>query len=278
MEEEKELACFCAYLQTRERSEGTIEKYRRDLKRYFRDVNADKWLTHEGAVQWRDALVRQGYAAVSINAMLAAVNGYFVFRQRLDCCARPLKRQRRAFCDPDRELDPQEYRCLLRTARKEKQNRLLMILQTMASTGIRVSELQHITVEAVHQGHAAVHCKGKCREIFLPRALCEKLSRWCKKQGLVSGSVFVTRSGHPIDRSNLWREMKALCKRAGIACNKVFPHNLRHLFARAFYKIEKNLSKLADLLGHSSIETTRIYIMESGREHQRLIDQMHLLL
>lgn len=146
MEEEKELACFCAYLQTRERSEGTIEKYQRDLKRYFRDVNADKWLSHEGAVQWRDALVRQGYAAVSINAMLAAVNGYFIFRRRMDCCARPLKRQRRAFCAPDRELDPQEYRCLLRTARKEKQNRLLMILQTMASTGIRVSEF------AAHHG------------------------------------------------------------------------------------------------------------------------------
>lgn len=278
MNAEKEVSRFRGYLESRERSQGTIEKYVRDLRRYFRETAPDSWISHEAAVRWRDSLLEQGYAAVSVNAMLAAVNGYFAFRNRMDCCARPLKRQRRAFCDPDRELERAEYLCLLRTARRNKQNRLLLILQTMASTGIRVSELEFITLEAAQRGHAAVHCKGKCRDIFLPEALCQKLKQWCSKHHIVSGSVFVTRSGHPIDRSNLWREMKALCKRAGVACKKVFPHNLRHLFARAFYKVEKNLSKLADLLGHSSVETTRIYIMESGREHQRLVDQMHLLL
>lgn len=276
MDLEQELEDYRAYLQLQERSEGTVQKYLRDLARYFRET--DQWMDHAAVVQWRDGLVAKGYAAVSVNAMLAAVNGYFVFRRRRDCCARPLRVQRKAFCDPERELDRGEYLRLLQAARNGKQKRLLLILQTLASTGIRVSELRHITVEAVAHGHASVQCKGKCREVFLPQKLCRKLKQWCSSCKIQSGCVFVTRSGHPVDRSNLWREMKALCKQAGVAENKVFPHNLRHLFARAFYKIEKNLSKLADLLGHSSIETTRIYIMESGREHQRLMEQMHLLL
>ena len=278
MKFQKELESYRAYLVSQERSRGTVEKYLRDLSRFFRETKREKWLSHEGAVEWRNQLLSRGYAAVSVNSMLAAVNGYFVFRRRRDCCARPLKVQRRAFCDAKRELNRGEYLRLLKTAQNCRNNRLLMILQTMAATGIRVSELRFITVEAVRRGRAAVQCKGKCREIFLPRGLCRKLKSWCASQQIHSGSVFVTRTGNPIDRSNLWREMKALCQQAGVARDKVFPHNLRHLFAKAFYQVEKNLSKLADLLGHSSIETTRIYIMESGREHQRLIEQMHLLL
>lgn len=274
----EELRQYAAYLAKRERSAGTIENYLRNVQMYFAQTPPDNRLSHAAAVRWREMLEQRGYAAASINAMLAAVNGYFVFCGHAECCARPLKVQRRAFCDEDRELSEQEYHRLLKAARNMHKGRLLMVLQTLASTGIRVSELQFITVEAVRQGHATVHCKGKCREIFLPRDLCRKLENWCRTQGRTSGAVFVTAGGRPLDRSNLWREMKALCKQAGVACKKVFPHNLRHLFARAFYKLEKNLSKLADLLGHSSIETTRLYIVESGKEHQRLVNKMHLLL
>lgn len=274
----QELKRYAAYLTKRERSAGTIENYLRNIQLYFAQTPPNRRMSHGAAMHWRDMLEQKGYAVASINAMLAAVNGYFVFCGHAECCVRPLKVQRRAFCDADRELNEQDYHRLLKAARDAHKERLLMVLQTLASTGIRVSELQFITVEAIHRGHATVHCKGKCREIFLPEGLCRKLEKWCRAQGRTSGTVFVTSGGQPLDWSNLWREMKALCKQAGVASDKVFPHNLRHLFARAFYKVEKNLSKLADLLGHSSIETTRVYIVESGREHQRLINKMHLLL
>ena len=227
---------------------------------------------------WRDSLVARGYSAASVNAMLAAVNGY------QECCgnpqgkAKPLKCQRRVFCDAGRELNRVEYFRLLQAARETGHKRTLLVLQTLCATGIRVSELAYITTEAVRRRRAAIRCKGKCREILLPSQLCKRLERWCTRQHIHSGPVFLTRNGRPLDRVAIWKEMKALCKRAGVSEKKVFPHNLRHLFARTFYGIEKNLSKLADLLGHSSIETTRIYIMESGAEHQRLLEQMHLLL
>lgn len=210
--------------------------------------------------------------------MLAAVNGFFVFYGRRDCCAKPMKIQRKAFRDPGRELTRNEYNRLLQTAKRYNRRRLYLILQTLACTGMRVSELKYITIETLRRGHVSVRCKGKSREIFLPRALCEKLRSWCAGNRCKDGTVFVTRGGKPLDRSNLWREMKELCALAGVACSKVFPHNLRHLFARTFYQQEKDLSKLADLLGHSSVETTRIYILESGVEHQRMIDRMCLLL
>ena len=210
--------------------------------------------------------------------MLAAVNGYQDFCGNPAGKAKPLKRQRRVFSDAGRELSRAEYFRLLAAARQAGRKRTLLILQTLCSTGIRVSELPFITVEAVKKGRAAIRCKGKCREILLPAQLCKRLERWCSRLRIHAGPVFLTRTGKPLDRVAVWKAMKALCKLAGVAREKVFPHNLRHLFARTFYGIEKNLSKLADLLGHSSIETTRIYIMESGAEHQRLLEQMHLLL
>lgn len=266
------------WMTAREYSTGTIEKYIRDLNRFFRETGAPKKPDKQTVAAWRDSLVARGYAASSVNAMLAAVNGYQEFCENPGGKAKPLKCQRRIFCDAGRELDRGEYFRLLETARLTGRKRTLLVLQTLCATGIRVSELVYITVEAVQRRRAAIRCKGKCREILLPGQLCNRLERWCRRQHIRQGPVFVTRTGRPLDRITVWKEMKALCKQAGVASKKVFPHNLRHLFARTFYGIEKNLSKLADLLGHSSIETTRIYIMESGAEHQRLLERMHLLL
>ncbi|HIZ48688.1 MAG TPA: tyrosine-type recombinase/integrase [Candidatus Gemmiger excrementavium] len=272
------LNAYRAWLQQRERSAGTIEKYLRDTARFFRETGAPDAPPKEAVAAWRDDLARRGYCAASVNAMLAAVNGYQEFRGAPEAKARPLKRQRRVFCDAGRELTRAEYFRLLAAARQSGRKRTLLVLQTLCATGIRVSELPFITAEAVRRGRAAIRCKGKCREILLPAELCKRLGRWCSRRRIHTGPVFLSRSGRPLDRITVWKMMKALCERAGVAREKVFPHNLRHLFARTFYGLEKNLAKLADLLGHSSIETTRIYIMESGAEHRRLLDRMHLLL
>ena len=273
-----DLNAYRAWLQDRERSPGTIEKYLRDAARFFRETNAPARLSKETVAAWRDSLVRQGYSAASVNAMLAAVNGYQEFCGNPQGKAKPLKCQRRVFCDAGRELSRAEYFRLLAAARRTGRKRTLLILQTLCATGIRVSELACITAEAVRKGRAAIRCKGKCREILLPHELCKRLERWCARRRIRTGPVFLARTGRPLDRVTVWKLMKALCEQAGVAREKVFPHNLRHLFARTFYGIEKNLAKLADLLGHSSIETTRIYIMESGAEHQKLLDKMQLLL
>ena len=273
-----DLNAYRAWLQDRERSPGTIEKYLRDAARFFRETNAPACPSKETVAAWRDSLVRQGYSAASVNAMLAAVNGYQEFRGAPEAKAKPLKCQRRVFCDAGRELSRAEYFRLLAAARRTGRKRTLLILQTLCATGIRVSELACITAEAVRKGRAAIRCKGKCREILLPHELCKRLERWCARRRIRTGPVFLARTGRPLDRVTVWKLMKALCEQAGVAREKVFPHNLRHLFARTFYGIEKNLAKLADLLGHSSIETTRIYIMESGAEHQKLLERMHLLL
>ena len=192
--------------------------------------------------------------------------------------AKPLKRQRRVFCDADRELTRAEYFRLLAAARDSGNTRALLLLETICATGIRVSELVYITAEAVQCRRASIRCKGKCREILLPAELCRRLQKWCRKRRIHTGPVFLSRAGRALSRVTVWKIMKALCSRARVAWKKVFPHNLRHLFARAFYEVDKNIAKLADLLGHSSIETTRIYIMESGEEHRRLMERMHLLL
>ena len=273
-----DLNAYRAWLQDRERSPGTIEKYLRDAARFFRDTNAPARPSKETVASWRDSLVRQGYSAASVNAMLVAVNGYQEFRGNPQSKAKPLKCQRRVFCDAGRELSRAEYFRLLAAARRTGRKRTLLILQTLCATGIRVSELACITAEAVRKGRAAIRCKGKCREILLPHELCKRLERWCARRRIRTGPVFLARTGRPLDRVTVWKLMKALCEQAGVAREKVFPHNLRHLFARTFYGLEKNLAKLADLLGHSSIETTRIYIMESGAEHQKLLDKMQLLL
>ena len=228
--------------------------------------------------EWKDFLLQSGYAVATINSMLTAVNGFFRFMGWEECRVRPLRRQRRIFCDEKKELTKEEYFCLLSAAEERGNQRLYCILQTIAATGIRISELPFITAEALKAGRAEVNCKGKLRVIFLTKKLCRTLRQYCRQQGILSGSVFVTKSGRPVNRSNIWAEMKKLCESAGVAAEKVFPHNLRHLFARTFYRMEKDIAKLADLLGHTSIETTRIYLMESGREHERQIGRLGLVI
>ena len=269
-----------SWLRQEERSAGTIEKYLRDLKAFFRflpEKNLPKEAAKESLTAWKEYLIRSGYAVVTVNSMLTAVNGFFRFIGWEECRVRPLKMQKRIFSDENKELTKAEYLCLLKTAEEEGNQRLYYILQTIAATGIRISELPFVTVESLSSGRSEVRCKGKLRVILITKKLCRALQRYCRNRGIKSGPVFITRSGRPVDRSNIWSEMKRLCKAAGVDAKKVFPHNLRHLFARTFYRMEKDIAKLADLLGHASIDTTRIYIMESGREHERQIERMGLV-
>ena len=272
------LADYQSWLTHREYSPATIQKYTKALARFFADTGAGDTPDRETVAAWRDSLVRQGYTPATVNAMLAAVNDYQESIGNPAGKAKPLKRQRKIFADPGRELSRAEYFRLLNAARSTGNKRSQLLLETICSTGIRVSELQFITAEAVRRHKASIRCKGKCREILLPAELCHRLARWCQKHRIHTGPVFLSRQGKPLCRVTVWKLLKALCQRANVAWKKVFPHNLRHLFARTFYDLEKNISKLADLLGHSSIETTRIYIMESGAEHERLLNKMHLLL
>ena len=272
------LDAYRTWLTHREYSPATIQKYTKALARFFSDTGAGKTPDRETVAAWRDSLTEKGYTPSTVNAMLAAVNDYQESIVNVAGKAKPLKRQRRIFADPGRELSRAEYFRLLNAARSTGNKRSQLLLETICSTRIRVSELQFITAEAVRRHKASIRCKGKCREILLPAELCHRLTRWCQKHHIHNGPIFLSRQGKPLCRVTVWKLLKALCSRANVAWKKVFPHNLRHLFARTFYDLEKNISKLADLLGHSSIETTRIYIMESGAEHQRLLNKMHLLL
>ena len=272
------LDAYRTWLTHREYSPATIQKYTKALARFFADTGAGKTPDRETVAAWRDSLTEKGYTPSTVNAMLAAVNDYQESIDNVAGKAKPLKRQRRIFADPGRELSRAEYFRLLNAARSTGNKRSQLLLETICSTGIRVSELQFITAEAVRWHKASIRCKGKCREILLPAELCHRLTRWCQKHHIHNGPIFLSRQGKPLCRGTVWKLLKALCSRANVAWKKVFPHNLRHLFARTFNNLEKNISKLADLLGHSSIETTRIYIMESGAEHERLLNKMHLLL
>ena len=272
------LDVYQAWLTHREYSPATIQKYTSALVRFFADTGAGKCPDRETVVAWRDSLTAKGYTPSTVNALLAAVNDYQESIDNPAGKAKPLKRQRKIFADPGRELSRAEYFRLLDAARATGNKRTQLLLETICSTGIRVSELQYITAEAVRSRKASIRCKGKCRDILLPKELCHRLQKWCQKHRIHTGPVFLSRAGKPLCRVTVWKLFKALCARAKVSARKVFPHNLRHLFARTFYNLEKNISKLADLLGHSSIETTRIYIMESGAEHERLLNQMHLLL
>ena len=272
------LDAYRTWLTHREYSPATIQKYTKARARFSADAGAGKTPDRETVAAWRDSLTEKGYTPSTVNAMLAAVNDYQESIDNVAGKAKPLKRQRKIFADPGRELSRAEYFRLLNAARSTGNKRSQLLLETICSTGIRVSELQFITAEAVRRHKASIRCKGKCREILLPAELCHRLTRWCQKHRIHTGPVFLSRQGKPLCRVTVWKLLKALCSRANVAWKKVFPHNLRHLFARTFYDLEKNISKLADLLGHSSIETTRIYIMESGAEHERLLNKMHLLL
>ncbi len=267
---------FKRYLTSQEKSRATVEKYIRDVRTFAKFLGNSK-PTRETAIAYKTYL-QKNYAARSVNSMLASVNCLFAFLERYDLRVRTLKLQRQIFCPEEKELTKAEYARLCRTAERNNNKRLNLILQTICGTGIRVSELPYITVEAVRRGEAVVSCKGKTRTVFIVKELKQKLLRYAAKQGINSGTVFVTRTGKPISRTNIWREMKALCKQANVNPQKVFPHNLRHLFARVFYAIERDIAKLADILGHSSINTTRIYIISTGSEHRRRMESMRLII
>lgn len=261
-----------------ERGAATIDKYRRDLLRFYEFLPPDKAVDKAVVLSWKEQLVARKYASSSVNVMLASVNGLLTFAGHSEWRAKFLKRQRAAFCDERRELRRAEYEKLVATARREKKTRLTLMMETICSTGIRVSELAFVTVEAVRAGRAELMLKGKCRRILFPAALVRKLSRYAAERRIARGPIFTDKSGSPVSRHRVWYEMKKLGARAGVAASKVFPHNLRHLFARTYYALERDLSKLADLLGHSSVETTRLYIITAGVEHLRQLDKMKLVI
>ncbi len=272
----KLLADFKASLYSDEKSTNTTEKYMRDVRmfaKFAEERSIDKPLVLE-----YKASLEKGYALTSANSMLAAVNSFFKFAGWIDLCVKQFKVQRKTYCSEDSELSKKEYFALVRAAESKKDERLSLILQTLCGTGIRVSELSFITVEAAKRGEAVVSCKGKTRTVFIVPELCKKLLRYAKEQSIETGIIFITRSGKAMNRSNIWRAMKSFCEQAGVDPNKVFPHNLRHLFARIFYGIEKDIAKLADILGHVSINTTRIYIISTGAEHRKKLQNMHLIL
>lgn len=267
---------FRKNLELQEKSTSTIEKYIRDVKAF--SVYAENAaITKEKVIAYKKYL-RNNYAVRSVNSMLASINSLFNSLEWHDLKVKSLKLQQQVFCSEDRELTKAEYARLCKTAKRKKNKRLNLILQTICGTGIRVSELQYITVEAAKQGEAVVNCKAKTRSVFIVKELKQKLLRYAAEQNIKSGMIFVTRAGKPISRTNIWREMKALCAEADVNPGKVYPHNLRHLFARVFYGIEKDIAKLADILGHSSINTTRIYIISTGTEHRKKMENMHLII
>lgn len=267
---------FEKYLRGEEKSENTIEKYLRDVRAFA--LYADGEITKETVIAYKQGLIDNGYAVRSINSMLASINSLFSFLGWNDCKVKSIKLQRQIYSPEEKELTKAEYMRLVNTAKQKGNERLNLILQTICGTGIRVSELQFITVEAVKCGEATVSLKGKTRSVFIVKGLQKKLLRYAAEQGIQLGCIFVTRTCKPMSRTNIWREMKSLCEQAGVNPKKVFPHNLRHLFARTFYGIEKDIAKLADILGHSSINTTRIYIVTTGSEHRRRMENMRLII
>ncbi len=271
------IGCFKKYLREEEKSENTIEKYLRDV-RAFAAYLGGAAVTKETVIAYKGRLLAESYAVRSINSMLASLNSMFSFLGWTDCRVKSVKLQRQIYCSEEKELTKAEYIQLVHTAKQKGNERLNLILQTICGTGIRVSELQFITVEAVQCGEAVVALKGKTRSVFIVKELQKKLLRYAAEQNIQSGFIFITRTGKPMSRTNIWREMKGLCKQAGVNPQKVFPHNLRHLFARVFYGIEKDIAKLADILGHSSINTTRIYIISTGDEHRRRMENMRLII
>ena len=273
----KQIEAFIAHLTRDEKSQNTIEKYLRDIRAFASYINNGR-ITKETVIAYKTKLLSENYAPRSINSMLASMNSLFTFLDWTDLKVKSIKVQQQIYCSEERELTKEEYIRLVNTARQKGNERLNLLLQTICGTGIRVSELPYITVEAIQCGEAVVSLKGKTRSVFIVRELQKKLLGYAKSQKISTGAIFVTRNGKPMSRTNIWREMKSLCLQAGVNPQKVFPHNLRHLFARTFYGIEKDIAKLADILGHSSINTTRIYIMATGNEHRQRMENMRLII
>lgn len=273
---ENQLLAFVDHLREEERSEGTTQKYLRDVRKFLSWLQ-QRTLNKNEVSDWKAQLLSDGYAPETVNSMIVALNRFLEVIGRGDCRIHTLRIQRKLFRRQERELTRVEYERLVQTAERKGQARLALLLEAIAATGIRVSEVKYLTVEAAKAGRAEISLKGKIRVILLPNKLRRKLLKYAKKQKTVSGQIFLTRNGKSMSRKQIWAEMKALCKAAGIAADKVFPHNLRHLFAREFYKICRDVVKLADILGHSSIETTRIYLLSTGEEHVKQLSQLRLI-
>lgn len=267
---------FYEYLIEEERSSGTIEKYIRDVQLLQSWLGAEP-VTKENAARWKQELLQSGRAPSTVNSMLAAANTYFRFMGWDELKLKSIRLQRRFFRENERELTKAEYQLLMETAKKRGDERLALLMETICATGIRVSEVPYITTDAIKKGRARISMKGKLRTILIPAQLCRKLRKYATKHRIGRGEIFLTKNGTRLERKQIWAQMKALCKYAGIERNKVFPHNLRHLFARCFYRISHDISSLADVLGHSSIETTRIYLISTESEHIKKIAHLGLV-
>lgn len=272
---EKKLQDFTTHLYEEEKSNNTIKKYIRDVRFFFEWLGKRNLMKAE-VLEYKKYLCGK-YQPKSINSMISSLNAFFSFCGQHDLKIKTLKIQRQIFAAENKELTKDEYGKLLTAAKAVKNDRLYYLMQTLGSTGIRISELKYVTCEAIKNGQAIINSKGKIRQIFLPRQLCLMLAKYVKKEKIKSGSIFVTKKGNPLDRSNIWDEMKKLCHIAKVSKNKVFPHNFRHLFARTYYSVKKDIVRLADILGHSSINTTRIYTMETGEIHRVQLQQLGLI-
>ena len=269
------IRAFEDYLWSEEKATATVNKYRRDMCE-FQIWLGERELCKTVVLAYKSYLCER-YAPASVNAALSSLNSFFNFMEWHDLRVKNLKIQKQIFASTEKELTKAEYARLLQAAKQKKNERLYLLMQTICSTGIRVSEVRYVTVEAVSRGVAEINCKGKRRQVFLPKQLSQILKQYIKEQKIKSGAVFVTKNGNPLDRSNIWSDMKKLCKAANVSEKKVFPHNLRHLFARTYYSLQKDVVRLADILGHSSVNTTRIYTMETGEIHRRQIQKLGLL-
>lgn len=274
---QEKMDAFVKHLQMEERSKGTIEKYRRDLLA-FAVFLGERSMNKEVVAAWKESLIERRYKPVTINSMLAAVNAFSQFIGKPEQKVKYLRVQRQMFRSESKELTKAEYERLLQTASHLGRGRLALLMETICATGMRVSEVAYLTVEAASAGQVEISLKGKIRTILLPRKLCRKLLKYAKAQAVVKGQIFLTKNGTPLSRKQIWAEMKMLCSVAGVEKTKVFPHNLRHLFARMFYRAVRDVVKLSDVLGHSSIETTRIYLISTGAEHARQLEQLGLVI
>ena len=263
------------FLINEEKASATLEKYMRDIKT-FSEWSSGSELDKRKVLDYKEYLIGK-FAPASVNSVLSSLNSFFEFNNWYELKVKMLKIQKQIFAQKDKELSKAEYERLLDAAKAKRNERLYLLMQTICSSGIRVSELQYVTVEAIKLRKATINCKGKMRIVILPKELCRMLTEYAKTQKITSGPVFVTKTGKPLDRSTIWKMMKALCESARVSKYKVFPHNLRHLFARTFYTLQKDIVRLADILGHSSVNTTRIYTMETGEIHRRQIQKLGLL-
>ena len=273
----EQILAFSTALFRAERSQATVEKYLRSVRAFFL-YQKDRPVTKDNVMAWKRYLQREeNYSPSTVNASLAALNSLFNFLGWSDCRTHYLKIQRRLFRETGRELDRADYEKLIAAALGLGRERIALVMETICATGIRVGKVGYITVEAARAGRTEIYLKGKIRTILIPRKLCGKLLRYARRQRTGSGKIFLTRRRNPLSRVQIWSEMKKLCAAAGVMESKVFPHNLRHLFARTYYSLYKDIVKLADLLGHSSVNTTRIYLLTDGAEHIWQLERMNLL-